>query len=449
MARSWGVALDEIVHVCATILALVTGLVGILAAPTVAQIDVWIDPGHDGHDPGALGVNGAALPNEKELNIGVANYLESEPAGLGYYVYKTQNSSDACQFGHTASSGNQATIADGIAAGVSHYLGALLESPLPREIKPPIAVISGPTMHAIVASLQEDFEGTAFPPTGWTIQTAGLGIPYAWHRTTDTLYVGSGTGSALVGGESPSAIDEWLISPGVSLARTDRAIKFSWSGSQMWSNVLNASLSIRTAGTSVWTQLWSIANDEPPANPFIYRDRVVDLSAWTGKNVEFGFRVVGTNGADFALDDIVVGDFEPTATAPNDVCTNATALNDVFSIQGVTCYAANDSNMSTQQVASCVGDELDGPDVFYEIVAVSGDSLHAAVTAEWGAGLYLVTDCVNPVCLAGGSAEDDRTAPIVDYKFSTAGTYYLVVDGEEGSCGPYQLAGEIIRAATE
>ncbi|MCX5752281.1 MAG: T9SS type A sorting domain-containing protein, partial [Candidatus Krumholzibacteria bacterium] len=140
--------------------------------------------------------------------------------------------------------------------------------------------------------------------------------------------------------------------------------------------------------------------------------------------------------------------FAPTVAAPNDVCANATRLGSVFSIQGVTCYAANDLNPYSESPSSCVNDELAGPDVFYEIGAGSGDSLHVSVTAEWGAALYLVDNCVSPVCLAGGLAEDSRTAPVIDYKFSTAGGYYLVVDGEEGSCGPYQLDGQIIHTAT-
>ena len=53
---------------------------GLLAAfPLLAHalIDVWIDPGHGGGDPGSLGVNGAPLPNEKQFNIGVTNFLEA------------------------------------------------------------------------------------------------------------------------------------------------------------------------------------------------------------------------------------------------------------------------------------------------------------------------------------------------------------------------------------
>lgn len=72
-------------------LVLTLVLMGAIVDPAHGQLDVWIDPGHGGNDPGALGVNGTALPNEKELNIGVSSYLENDLTGLGYFVYKTQN----------------------------------------------------------------------------------------------------------------------------------------------------------------------------------------------------------------------------------------------------------------------------------------------------------------------------------------------------------------------
>jgi hypothetical protein len=159
------------------------------------------------------------------------------------------------------------------------------------------------------AALEEGFEGTVFPPPGWTTKTAGLPVPHAWHRTTDPEYRGSGRASAYVGSDSPSAIDEWLITPVVTLSTSDKTIKFFWSGNPHWSSVLDASLNIREVGTKDWIRLWSIARNESPADPFVYRERIVDLSAWTGKKVEFGFRVVGARGASFGLDDVAVGNF--------------------------------------------------------------------------------------------------------------------------------------------
>ncbi len=161
------------------------------------------------------------------------------------------------------------------------------------------------------ATLAEGFEGATFPPPGWSTKSAGLPLPHAWHRTTDPDNIGTGSAAAYVGSESPRAIDEWLITPVVALGATDKAIKFSWSGNTQWSSVLDGSLNIREAGTTGWTSLWSITGNESPADPFIYRERFVDLSAWAGKKVQFGFRVVGKNGASFGLDDVAVGEFAP------------------------------------------------------------------------------------------------------------------------------------------
>jgi hypothetical protein len=228
----------------------------------------------------------------------------------------------------------------------------------------------------------------------------------------------------------------------------DRGIRFLWSGSHQWSSQVNASLNIRAAGTSQWTQLWSLASDEPTADPFIYRDRSVDISPWKGVNVEFGFPVAGTNGADFAIDDVMTGYFDPTGTAPNDLCANAALLGSVFSVQGVTCYALNDLNPYTSSESSCVDEDLSGPDVFYEIGGGPGDSLHAIVTAEWGAFLYLVDECGSPTCLAGTRTEHGDTAWAISYRLPHQGPFYLVVDGIEGSCGPFQLDCQIIHTAT-
>jgi hypothetical protein len=165
-------------------------------------------------------------------------------------------------------------------------------------------------------------------------------------------------------------------------------------------------------------------------------------------NVELGFRVVGTHGASFGLDNVAVGDFTPTGTAPNDVCAGASPLPDVFSVQGITCYAANDLDPYVDDESSCVEEQLGGADVFFEITAAWGATLHASVSAEWNAGLYLVDDCLTPVCAAGAFPQDGRTQSSIAHRFAPGGTYYLVIDGAAGSCGPFTLTGEIVPSPT-
>lgn len=550
----------------ALLAALLVSAAAFFEPPIQAEIDVWIDPGHGGDDPGALGYNGATPPNEKELTIGVTTFLEGDLTGLGYIAHRTQNSgttyfspsdrrriangeidndegfrdscrllisvhmnsaplasvigtetyhatikydakkktaylidkeaaeaihpdliananvaflfcssdrgvkeanwavlkgtrapallmeicfiSNQCQFNNISTSGDQALIADGIAAGVSGYFLAPVRPDRTPDVPDRITVPMQGTRRSERTVLDEGFEAPTFPPPGWTTETAGLPVPHTWHRTTDPLYVAVGTGSALVGGESPSAIDEWLISPAITPGAADNAIRFLWSGSQMWSSALDASLNVREVGSGTWSELWSLAADEPAADPFVYRERIVDLSAWLGMDVEFGFRIVGIDGADFAIDDVLVGDFEPTAPASNDVCATAALLASPFDIQSITCYAMNDLDPFAPPPGSCVGNELHGPDLFYRVDAGAADTLRASVAAEWGVGVYLVDDCIAPVCLAGGYSEDARTAAAIEYVFPTTGTYYLVVDGEEGSCGPFELTGEVAATLT-
>lgn len=371
-----------------------------------------------------------------------------------------------CQWDKIIQAQWQAYLAEGIASGVSGFLGLstcqFAETPqadIVSSVNVPLVVTStaSPGLHvetpaisaarSVLTTLVEDFESVTFPPAGWTKQTTGLPAPHTWHRTTDPDFVGQGTASAFVGSGSASAIDEWLISPAVAIAAPDDVIKFSWSGSKYWTSALNASLSVRQTGTITWTQLWSLSANEPDADPFIYRERIIDVSGWTGINVEFGFRVVGTNGASVGLDGIAVGDFVPTGTAPNDVCASASTLPSVFSVQGLTCYAADDLDPYAVQ-ASCVSDPLDGPDVFFQITAAWGDTLHASVTADWNAGLYLVDDCLTPVCVAAAFPEDGSAVTEITHRFAPGGTYYLVVDGMDGSCGPFELSGEVVDSPT-
>jgi hypothetical protein len=96
-----------------------------------------------------------------------------------------------------------------------------------------------PAARVPIATLAEGFEGATFPPAGWSTESTGLPLPHAWHRTRDPDNIGTGSAAAYVGSESPSAIDEWLITPVVALGATDRAIKFSWSGSPQWSRVMD------------------------------------------------------------------------------------------------------------------------------------------------------------------------------------------------------------------
>jgi N-acetylmuramoyl-L-alanine amidase len=366
--------------------------------------------------------------------------------------------SNACQQNQLAQDGKQAVIAEGIAAGVSHFIfpsggvpGFHLRNPAPTSASYGLASDIGPRLGAVVtratsvlSSFSEGFEGATFPPTGWTLQTAGPPAPYTWGRATDTLIVQAGVGAALVAGVYAGTQDEWLISPMVRVGSTDHGLSFYWSGNHDYSYATNATCLVRPKGAGSWTTVWSLAN-EPTATPFIYRERVVDMTPFAGDSLQFAFRVAGVNGPDFGIDDVALGNFAPTAAPVNDHCAGAIELGSGnFDQSGVTVYANNDWDASTtSNPQPCVQEVLDGPDVVYQLHAQVGDSLFAQVTGQWNPGIYLLSDCGVPIpsCPAGAYPLDDSSPPYFRYQFTSAGTYFLVVDGPAGNSGPFRLQG--------
>ncbi len=287
----------------------------------------------------------------------------------------------------------------------------------------------------------EGFEGATFPPTGWTIQTSGAPSPYSWARTTSTYYVATGTGAAFTGGGDASAKDEYLISPAVTLGAGDTGLQFGWIGNRNFSSEVDVQLLARPNGGGSWTTLWSLSS-EPYGDAFAAKTKVVSLGAFAGQTIQFAFRAFGTHGADFSVDDVAVGSFQPSQPPSNDQCANAAQLpSGAFNMTGATCTATNDMDPSGD--GACIGYNMDGPDVFYKFNVGVGDSLTATVHGQWGAALYVMKSCsgLPADCVAGAYFEDSDLDPEVSVVFSQAGQYFLVVDAPGGSCGEFQLSG--------
>lgn len=359
-----------------------------------------------------------------------------------------------CQLTYIVQANKQAVIAEGIAAGVSFYIQPL------GAITPPktsIALWDGATYAPAIEgqsgiwsrttfsiqSSTEGFEGGTFPPTGWTLTTLGAPSPYRWHRTTDPLFVGAGAGGALVRGQAPGAVDEWLISPKVLVTSAEHAVKFTWAGNQLFASAVNATCAVRPVGSMTWTTLWSLLN-EPLGGEWDFRQQSLDLATWVGDSVQVAFRVAGTNGADFMIDDVSFGSFPPTTAPANDLCANAASLpSGHFSLNGSTCYAAN--NMAPPSAGACVADEFTGADVFYKFNAVAGDSMDISVIGNWFPVAYVVSGCDSAASSCVGSTPSLETADqftgTTSIVFPSTGTYFLVVDGLEGECGDFALAG--------
>lgn len=171
----------------------------------------------------------------------------------------------------------------------------------------------------------------------------------------------------------------------------------------------------------------------------------ISLMPFVGDSIQFAFRTQGTNGPDFAVDDVAIGDFQPTGLPPNDNCATAMSLPaGQFSLTGQTCYGTNDVDPNPG-ATSCVPDEMSGRDVVYKFFAQAGDSLDVAVSGGWNPAVYLLSACPGDSvhCLAGAYPIDAANPPNFDYLFDTSGQYFLVVDGPAGNCGSFTLTGAL------
>lgn len=364
--------------------------------------------------------------------------------------------SNRCQFDKINLSTTQAAVAEAIATGVTFtpicpvLLCGGVQSPKPLVLQAPSESREpGPLSYRAssvgATTLSEGFEGATFPPAGWSVQTAGAPPPNTWGRSTDPATVHNGVASAFVAGEYAGTSDEWLISPVFKVQPTDTGLSFYWAGSAFWAGALAATCQVRPVGAGSWTQVWSLAG-EPDVDPFIFRERAVSLTAWEGDSIQVAFRVQGSNGADFAVDDVSVGAYAATGPPPNETCATAIALPaGEINVDGVTCYASNDLDPFAADGSGCLPTPMDGGDVVYQFTAAAGDWVTANVSAQWNPSVYILSSCGTPVtsCGSAGFAEEGTQAAELAYKVPASGTYYLVVDGPAGTCGPFHLSGTI------
>jgi N-acetylmuramoyl-L-alanine amidase len=89
--------------------------------------------------------------------------------------------SNQCQFNNIIQNGDQGLIADGIATGISDYLGQPLRTPDPigeqARNRPATPYVIVSPARILTGNLQEGFEGGTFPPAGWTLTSSGASPP--------------------------------------------------------------------------------------------------------------------------------------------------------------------------------------------------------------------------------------------------------------------------------
>ena len=167
----------------------------------------------------------------------------------------------------------------------------------------------------IYALLYEGFEGTDFPPAGWT-RYGGTGAMGAWNRTTAGGYF---RGTASAGGTSGmSAHTSWLVTPPIIVPDNGNDVELSfWYRHQS------------TGGTS---EVW-VSTEENGSNPteveFTLLETVsesaaefvkitISLSDYVGETIYIGFKHAnpGMFGASWFIDDVMIEEVTENAEKP-------------------------------------------------------------------------------------------------------------------------------------
>lgn len=175
-------------------------------------------------------------------------------------------------------------------------------------------------------ALNENFEGTTFPPTGWTVERTISDPDYTWFAATGDNAI-SGNQSAAVAYNSDEDSDESLISPSFSLAGyTTAYFNFTASLGYDWmvapDNNGDLFAKISTDGGATWTQVW-VEEDEGEFENYAPLLKRIDISDYAGEtNVKIKFQYVAFDADLARIDDVSI-----TACAP----INGLTLDDLSS----------------------------------------------------------------------------------------------------------------------
>ena len=149
--------------------------------------------------------------------------------------------------------------------------------------------------------LNEGFEGSTFPPTGWHTKNILGGV--AWMKANGGH---SGLYSAIIGWEVTGG-EDWLVTPSLNLSYGD-SLKF-WTRKFFNSNYPPDTLHIlvSTTDTAVTSFTVLVAAYNVNAFPYTWTTQyAVDLTPFAGMSVYIAFKHFDVNGNGMLIDDITV-----------------------------------------------------------------------------------------------------------------------------------------------
>ena len=171
-----------------------------------------------------------------------------------------------------------------------------------------LLLISSLSVNSQVILPNEGFEGTVFPPTGWT--TTNTNATNNWVSSTSANFLISGNNSALVQWIA-GVQNEWIISPTFSLVGQTGAflnfnaiLGYEYMVAPFPNGSLNAKISTDNGVT--WTDIWS-EEDLGVYEDYALQTVSLDLLAYVGNaNCKIAFQYLANDADTVSIDDISV-----------------------------------------------------------------------------------------------------------------------------------------------
>ncbi len=148
---------------------------------------------------------------------------------------------------------------------------------------------------SIFAQLNEGFEGTTFPPTGWTVINGG--DAGTWIRYTTTPHTGVACAAISFG---TTAHADYLITPKLAIAAGSNTLT-AWFKSQDATLPEPYDVMISTTGTATTDFTLLLAEPDPGTT---WVQKTYDLSAYNGQNIYVAFRSTTTDQWRLYMDDV-------------------------------------------------------------------------------------------------------------------------------------------------
>ena len=160
-----------------------------------------------------------------------------------------------------------------------------------------------------------DFEGPAFPPEGWTTVDLDGGGTF-WALLTDTNHTPGGSQSAghSYSSEAPEGQTGWLITPPVAVPPGQYMTLSFWNLNWFEGYYGYNGLLVNTTNDPNdpgWIELWS-----PERVWSEWHQHFVDISAYGGQTVYFGFKYAGFDGHIWVVDDVSIYQVLPVTSFP-------------------------------------------------------------------------------------------------------------------------------------